>query len=138
MEAVDFDPLTEEGREDLNNIADEEFDYLIPKEGETGESWNQRLFSRFRSNTSYLKRRLTDLFKTRNPGKAVPEYMELQNMDVDSLRTDTFAFRDDYFEERKDELVEKFPDLDKNLFKISLDKEGKLQISFFSARLNDF
>jgi len=54
MEAVDFDPLTEEGREDLNNIADEEFDSLIPKEDETEESWNQRLSSRFRGTNGFL------------------------------------------------------------------------------------
>jgi len=55
MDAVDFDPLTEEGREDLNNIADEEFNSLIPQENETEKSWNQRLSSRFIPALIYLK-----------------------------------------------------------------------------------
>jgi len=79
MDAVDFNPLTEEGREDLNNIAEEVFDSLIPRENETGESWNQRLSKRFIPvRLSYLKRILADLFKTRKPKEALPEYIKLQ------------------------------------------------------------
>jgi len=128
MEAVDFDPLTEEGREDLNNIADEEFVSLIPKKDETRESWDQRILSRFGSVKvlSYLKRRLADLFKTKNPGKVLPEYMELQNMD------------DTLDKQIVDILLTKYPDLDENLIEITVDEKGKQQISFFSKRLNDW
>ena len=128
MEDVDFDPLTEEGREDLNNIADEEYDSLIPKENETGESWNQRIYNRFRSGTNYIKSRLADLFKTRNPDKTVPEYMELQNIDEHTSSSNSQQVRT---------LLIKYPDLDPDLFRITLDEKGKQQISFFSARTED-
>lgn len=128
VDPIDFDPLTEEGREDLNTIADEEYDSLIPRENETGESWNQRIYNRFKTGTNYIKSRLTDLFKTRNPERAVPEYMELHDLDNEgSSSTDRL---------RVSTLLTKYPDLDENLIEITLDEKGKQQISFFSARKN--
>jgi len=54
--------------------------------------------------------------------------MELQNMDegqiTDRLRVST--------------LLTKYPDLDENLIMITLDEKGKQQISFFSARKNNW
>ena len=123
---VDFDPTTEEGREDLNTTVDEDYDSLIQNDGEGGESWNERISARFRSGASYAKRRLVDLWKTRNPRRAVPEYMELHNLPVvedsstDRLRVST--------------LLTKYPDLDENLIQITTDERGKQQISFFSSR----
>jgi len=120
---IDFDPTTAEGREDLNTTVDDDYDSLIPNDGEGGESWNERISTRFRSGAGYVKRRLVDLWKTRNPGRAVPEYMELQNMEdssTDRLRVST--------------LLTKYPDLDENLIQITTDERGKQQISFFSRR----
>jgi len=121
---VDFDPTTLEGREDLNTTVDEDYDSLIPGEDEGGESWNERISSRFNRGASYVKRRLVDLWKTRNPGKTVPEYMELQNME-ESSSTDRL---------RLSTLQTKYPDLDENLIQITTDARGKQLISFFSAR----
>ncbi|KXJ06310.1 hypothetical protein AC249_AIPGENE3336 [Exaiptasia diaphana] len=74
----------EEGREDLNTTVDEDYDCLIPNYGEGIESWNERISKRFGRGASYVKGRLIDLWKTRNPGRVVPEYMELQNMEDSS------------------------------------------------------
>ncbi|EDO39598.1 predicted protein [Nematostella vectensis] len=121
---IDFDPTTEEGREDLNTTVDEDYDSLLPNDDEGVEPWIKRISTRFGRATSHVIGRLRDLWKTRNPGKAVPEYMELQNMggssSTDALRVDL--------------LLSKYPDLDENLVQISTDERGKQFISFYSAR----
>jgi len=127
---IDFDPTTAEGREDLNTTVDEDYDSLIPNDGEGGESWNERISSRFNRGASYVKRRLIDLWKTRNPGRTVPEYMELQNIE-DSSSSSTARLR-------VSTLLTKYPELDENLIKITTDERGKQQISFFSSRTNSW
>jgi len=126
---IDFDPTTLEGREDLNTTVDEDYDSLIPGEDEGGNSWNERISSRFSRGASYVKRRLVDLWKTRNPGKAVPEYMELQNIEDYSSSTDRL---------RASTLLTKYPELDENLIQITTNERGKQQISFFSRRTNSW
>lgn len=61
-----------------------------------------------------------DLYKTRNPGSAEPEYMELQNLGSQTSRVGL--------------LRGKYPALDENLVEITVDEKGKQQISFLSAR----
>ncbi|KAK3707306.1 hypothetical protein QZH41_014808 [Actinostola sp. cb2023] len=41
-EAVDLDPLTEEGQEDVNDFTSEDWDALKPKDSEVEESWYAR------------------------------------------------------------------------------------------------
>jgi len=126
---IDFDPTTAEGQEDLNTTVDEDYDSLIPNDGVGRESWNEMISNRFGRGARYVKERLIDLWKTRNPGRAVPEYMELQNLPVEDSSTDRL---------RLDTLLSKYPDLDENLIRVSTNEEGKQVIRFFSARLGDF
>ncbi|EDO44032.1 predicted protein [Nematostella vectensis] len=58
---IDFDPTTEEGREDLNTTVDEDYDSLIPNDGEGRESWNERISNRFGRGASYFLKRRTAL-----------------------------------------------------------------------------
>jgi len=78
---VDFDPLTPEGRADINEKIDGEYDYFITHENEPGESWTTRLGTKFGENYEYAAGRIRDLFRTRNPGQDIPVYMELRNID---------------------------------------------------------
>jgi len=127
VDPIDFDPTTEEGREDINEEIDKDTDFLLPRENETGESFKQRINNKFNNGADYAISRLASLFKTRNPGKAVPEYMELQNIDTTLNR------------QREDILIDKYPDLDENLIMITInEKTGKQQILFFSARKNNW
>ena len=46
---LDFGPLTKEGKEDINNTLDDdnEFKPLVPRKGETTESWVARFKGKF-------------------------------------------------------------------------------------------
>jgi len=119
VDPIDFDPTTEEGREDINEEIDRDTDFLLPRENETGESWIQRINTKFKSGADYAIDRLTSIFKTRNPGKAVPEYMELQNMDEIKERLENQ-------DEAVEEIKRKYPDADTSNIISTLDDFGNV------------
>ena len=86
FEPTDFDPTTEEGQKDINEEIENEYDTLLPRENETADSFSSRFRQKFGRGWRNAFDKFSDLWKTRNPGKQLPEYMELQNMDEDTGR----------------------------------------------------
>ena len=80
---IDFDPLTEEGKVDINDTLDDkdEFDSLLPEVSETPESWESRFKGKFGRGYRYAISRFNDLFKLGNKGSNIPQYMELEDLD---------------------------------------------------------
>ena len=58
----DFDPTTEEGRTDINEDVDDEYDSLLKRPDENEVTWSQRIRSRFGRGSGYAIRRLRDKF----------------------------------------------------------------------------
>jgi hypothetical protein len=77
---TDFDPLSPEGQEDVNETIDTEYDSLIPNDGESGESYISRFKQKFGSKYKYAIDRFNEVFRKRNQGKDLPVYMELKNI----------------------------------------------------------
>ena len=78
---TDFDPLTEEGKDDINDTVDDEYDSLLPGGNETPESWESRFKGKFGRGYRYAINRFNDLFKLGNKGSNLPQYMELEDLD---------------------------------------------------------
>jgi len=121
VDPIDFDPTTEEGRANINEEIDRDTDFLIPRENETGESFFQRTYRRFKTGTNYAIDRLVSILKTRNPGKEFPEYTKMQNMDEIEERLEKQS-------EAIEELKRKYPDADTKKLITTLDDFGNVKV----------
>ena len=128
FEPTDFDITTEEGREDINEAL--ESDPLTPSENETAESWMAKIRRRFGRAANYVFNHTKDLFQSQNPGRPVPAYMKLDEIEMDNMGESSA----DLSELRTQALLSKYPNLDENLIDITVDRDGKQLISFWSAR----
>ena len=118
FEPTDFDPTTEEGRIDINDEVDKEYDTLLPKENEPLDDFYSRFRQKFGSRWRDAFNRFSDKWKTQNPDKQLPEYMELQNMDEDTEKV----------KEAKEVLKIRYPNF--NFDDVSLfDDNGKVIIA---------
>lgn len=107
VDPIDFDPTTEEGREDINKTVEDEYYSLLQQEGETNKSWHSRLRQKFGPDGLQKSlRSLSEAFKRFNPGKQLPEFMEFQNMDelkeiVDAKQSIREIYKDTTFDDLK-------------------------------------
>jgi len=111
VDPIDFDPTTEEGREEIDEEINRDIDVLLPRENETEETYNKRIYKKFKSAANYVISQI----KTKNPGKVVPEYMELKNMDVENYEVDK-------------EIKSKFPNADTSQFMSKIDDNGIVKV----------
>ena len=102
--------------------------HYFQEKNETVDSFSSRFRQKFGRGWRYAFNRFSDSWKTKNTGKQLPEYMELKNMDeeIDSPSTDRL---------RVSTLLTKYQDLDENLIKITVDRNGNQLISFWSYRI---
>ena len=83
---LDFDPTTEEGRGNINEELDNEYENEYePLLRTRGESLRTRLWERFKTSTAvrYAETYLNNIFKLKNNGDSFPLYMELMERDRD-------------------------------------------------------
>lgn len=96
---IDFDPLTEEGQVDINNDIDNEYERLLPRDGEKGDDFFQRLRSKFKTGWRYAANRLQEVFRERNGGANAPIYLQLINSDYDAEQN--YSSSNPTYEDRK-------------------------------------
>ena len=118
----DFDPTTEEGRTDINEDVDNEYDSLLKRPDENEVTWSQRIRSRFGRGSDYAIRRLRDKFRSKNPSESPPEYMELENLDT-AGDPRTIMLR-----EIREDVRERFPNMNDALLDFQTNDDGKVQV----------
>ena len=118
----DFDPTTEEGRTDINEDVDDEYDSLLKRPDENEVTWSQRIRSRFGRGSDYAIRRLRDKFRSKNPSESPPEYMELENLDT-AGDPRTIMLR-----EIREDVRERFPNMNDALLDFQTNDDGKVQV----------
>ena len=119
----DLDPLSPEGQEDINDVINDEYDSLIPKDDESGQSFYSRMKQKFGDRYKYAINRVNDLFKSRNKGQNIPVYMELENMEDLKEKEANIA-------EAEQLIKNQYPEWDphKSTFLFNLDEYGRVEI----------
>jgi DUF438 domain-containing protein len=74
---LDFDPLTEEGRVDIN---EDEYEVLITRDYADDNDFRDTMHRRFGSKWRAGYNKLRNMWRTRNPNENIPEYMELRGI----------------------------------------------------------
>ena len=124
---IDFDPLTEEGRTDINDVVENEYDSLLPKDGEAENS----IFSRFKrrfgwSGARYAINRFNKSFRIRNNDNSMPQYMELNQMDD----VNTLEKREERINEAANDLSDVYPEWNPSNsdFLFTIDEYGRVEV----------
>ena len=113
---IDFDPLTPEGQEDINN---EDLEELTPDENENETAWWGRLRAKWgRSVPHNIAQRMAA--HIRGEGGEVPEYLELHELEQQ---------QDDAVERIK----EKYPQADTSKFISRIDDFGQVKVKLLRA-----
>ena len=120
---IDFDPLTEEGKTDINTQVEDEYDSLLPTEGETNESIFSRFKARFGRGFRYALNRFNKSFRIRNNDNSMPQYMELEQMN-------NIAEREERINEAENNLSDRYPEWDpsKSAFLFTIDEYNRVEV----------
>ena len=121
----DFDPTTEEGQEDINDIVDDEYEALLKRPDEDERNWLQRMTDRFARGANYAIRRLKDKFRSKNPSKSPPEYLKLENIEMDDL---------DPYKEAKDAFLKEHSNFILEDVKFTKNSNNKTMVQFKDKR----
>ena len=87
FEPADFDP-TEEGKQDINDTIDEDYEDLLPRGNESNESWWSRFKQKFGRGSRYAFSRFKDIYKTKNSTESLPEYMKFEEIEMGEMPYD--------------------------------------------------
>jgi len=79
---IDFDPTTQEGKENINEIVEDNYlDYEeMIKEDPSGKTLFEKLQG-FKKGARWAYNRVINIFKNTNPKAKSPEYLKLEDLD---------------------------------------------------------
>ena len=127
---TDFDPLREEGRANINEEVDDEFEPLLKRPDEDESNWAQRMRNKFGSGADYAISRIKILFKTKNPNKPIPEYMLMTDMKKGDAIDDLLGpdLKQQLQRENIENIKERFPKLDLARIDVQTGDKGQIQV----------